>query len=101
MGLRKAVSFCQMIEKKLELPDNSLSTHFGRCSGATSLVDTGISLTNLKQAGRWTSQKACKEYLEHSHATTMDQLEMLMQGPAAKKTVAAAGGLEVSNTNTT
>eukprot|EP00957_Ditylum_brightwellii_P035326 2679521-Ditylum_brightwellii.AAC.1 len=28
----------------------------------------------------------------------MDRLEMLMQGPAGKKTAAAAGGLEVSST---
>eukprot|EP00957_Ditylum_brightwellii_P001034 82215-Ditylum_brightwellii.AAC.1 len=101
MGLHKAVSFCQMIEKKLELPSNFLSTHFGRHSGATSLADAGISLKNLKRAGRWASQKACKEYLEHSHAMKMDRLKMLMQGPVAKKTAAAAGGLEVSSTNAT
>eukprot|EP00957_Ditylum_brightwellii_P184598 14059019-Ditylum_brightwellii.AAC.1 len=50
MGICKAVSFCQMIEKKLKLPGNSLSTHFGRRSGATSLADASISLTNLKRA---------------------------------------------------
>eukprot|EP00957_Ditylum_brightwellii_P159555 12146271-Ditylum_brightwellii.AAC.2 len=31
----------------------------------------------------------------------MDQLNMLMQGPAAKKIAAAVGSLEVSSTNTT
>ena len=98
MGVRKAVSFCRMIEKKLDLESNSLSTHFGRRSGATSLADAGISLTNLKRAGRWASQKACEEYLDHSHATKMDRLEMLMQGPAGKKTAAAAGSLEVIST---
>eukprot|EP00957_Ditylum_brightwellii_P117757 8983551-Ditylum_brightwellii.AAC.1 len=65
MGLCKAAGFCQMNEKKIELPENSLFTHFSRCSGAASLVDT-----------------------EHWHATKMGWLNMLMQGPDAKQKAA-------------
>eukprot|EP00957_Ditylum_brightwellii_P055465 4202333-Ditylum_brightwellii.AAC.1 len=97
MSLCKAVSLYQMIEKKIELPENSLFTHFGGCSNATSLTDADISLTNLKRASRWALQKAHKEYLEHSHATKMDRLNMLMHGSDTKQRAAATERVALPN----
>jgi hypothetical protein len=52
MGLRHpATKFLRMIETKLKLSPYSLTTHFTQRSGATSLADAGISITNLKRAG--------------------------------------------------
>eukprot|EP00957_Ditylum_brightwellii_P092215 7020126-Ditylum_brightwellii.AAC.1 len=44
---------CRMIKEKLGLKEKSLTAHFGRQSGAVALADTGISMPNLKQAGKW------------------------------------------------
>eukprot|EP00957_Ditylum_brightwellii_P004776 364245-Ditylum_brightwellii.AAC.1 len=43
--------FCRMIKEKLGLAEKSLTAHLGRRSGAVTLADAGISMSNLKQAG--------------------------------------------------
>eukprot|EP00957_Ditylum_brightwellii_P122566 9346721-Ditylum_brightwellii.AAC.1 len=58
-----------MIEEKLGLAEESLTAYFGRRSGAIALADAGISMPNLKEAGRWASTLAVKEYMEHSHVS--------------------------------
>eukprot|EP00957_Ditylum_brightwellii_P174873 13315132-Ditylum_brightwellii.AAC.1 len=66
-----------MIEEKLGLPEKSLTAHFGRRSGAIALADAGISMLNLKHAGRWASTLAVAEYMEHSHASKKKHLTLL------------------------
>eukprot|EP00957_Ditylum_brightwellii_P096691 7364332-Ditylum_brightwellii.AAC.1 len=66
MEQKHTSNFLGLIEKKLGLKNKSLSTCFRRRSGATSLADYGISLTNLKCTGHWASAKSAEEYLEHS-----------------------------------
>eukprot|EP00957_Ditylum_brightwellii_P134193 10231126-Ditylum_brightwellii.AAC.1 len=60
-------NFFRMIEENLGLKEKSLTAHFIRQSGAVTLADAGIAMTNLKQAGRWASILAVEEYMEHSH----------------------------------
>eukprot|EP00957_Ditylum_brightwellii_P101289 7718492-Ditylum_brightwellii.AAC.1 len=68
---------------------HSLTTHFTRRSGATSLADTGISITSLKRAGHWKSTKVAEEYLENSAAQKTNRMRMLtgsqQQANATKK----------------
>eukprot|EP00957_Ditylum_brightwellii_P063105 4790407-Ditylum_brightwellii.AAC.1 len=66
-----------MIEGKLGLAEKSLTAHFGRRSGAIALADAGISMPNLKCAGRWTSTSAVEEYMEHGHASKKGHLNLL------------------------
>eukprot|EP00957_Ditylum_brightwellii_P162164 12347102-Ditylum_brightwellii.AAC.1 len=66
-----------MIENKLSLEENSLTTHFGRCSGAVALEDVGISMPNLKRAGRWASISAVEQYIEHSDASKAKRVVLL------------------------
>eukprot|EP00957_Ditylum_brightwellii_P099787 7601401-Ditylum_brightwellii.AAC.1 len=61
--------FCRMIEEKLGLAEKTLTAYFGWRSGAVALADEGISMPNLKQAGRWASTLVVEEYMEHSHAS--------------------------------
>eukprot|EP00957_Ditylum_brightwellii_P195507 14896188-Ditylum_brightwellii.AAC.1 len=48
-------TFLRKIEERLNLELGLLTTHFAWQSAATALADAGISITNLKQAGRWKS----------------------------------------------
>eukprot|EP00957_Ditylum_brightwellii_P020840 1571814-Ditylum_brightwellii.AAC.1 len=66
-----------MIEEKLGLAERSLTAHFGRQSGAVALADAGISMPNLKCAGRWGSTLAVEEYMEHSHAAKKERPTLL------------------------
>eukprot|EP00957_Ditylum_brightwellii_P034914 2645680-Ditylum_brightwellii.AAC.1 len=68
---------CRMIEEKLGLIEKSLTAHFGRRSGAIALADAGISMSNLKRAGRWASILAVEEYMKHSHASKKEHLTLL------------------------
>eukprot|EP00957_Ditylum_brightwellii_P012332 932012-Ditylum_brightwellii.AAC.1 len=77
-----------MIEKKFKLPGNSLSTHFSRRSGATSLADTGRQMGISKSMQRISRAFACN----NSGCSYRD---------LQQKTAAAAGSLEVSSTNAT
>eukprot|EP00957_Ditylum_brightwellii_P112148 8550675-Ditylum_brightwellii.AAC.1 len=75
MGInRQRTTFCRMIEGKLGLAEKRLTAHFGRRSGAVALADAGISMPNLKRAGRWVSTSAVEEYMEHSHASKKECL---------------------------
>eukprot|EP00957_Ditylum_brightwellii_P157334 11975034-Ditylum_brightwellii.AAC.1 len=56
---------CRMIEEKLGLAEKCLTGHFGRRSGAIALADAGISMPNMKRAGRWASTLAVEEYMKH------------------------------------
>ena len=78
MGINRPSSkFCRMIEEKLGLKAKCLTSHFGRRSGAVALADAGISMPNLKRAGRWASTLAVEEYMEHSHASKKERLTLL------------------------
>eukprot|EP00957_Ditylum_brightwellii_P018416 1385853-Ditylum_brightwellii.AAC.1 len=69
--------FCRIIEEKFGLAEENLTAHFGRRSGAVAFADAGISIPNLKQAGRWASTLAVEEYMEHSHASKKECLTLL------------------------
>eukprot|EP00957_Ditylum_brightwellii_P067349 5112295-Ditylum_brightwellii.AAC.1 len=85
MGIQcPRTKFCRMIEKKLGLEEKSLTAHFGRRSGAVDFADAGISMPNLKPAGRWASTLAVEEYMEHSHASKQERLTLL--GTKKRKT---------------
>eukprot|EP00957_Ditylum_brightwellii_P077565 5894311-Ditylum_brightwellii.AAC.1 len=66
-----------MIEEKFGLAEKSLTAQFGRRSGAVVLTGAGISMPNLKHAGRWASTLAVEEYMEHSHASNKECLILL------------------------
>eukprot|EP00957_Ditylum_brightwellii_P077578 5895180-Ditylum_brightwellii.AAC.1 len=70
-------NFCRMIEEKLGLAEKSLTSHFGRRSGTIALADAGISMPNLKLAGRWASTLAVEECMEHIHAGKKECLILL------------------------
>jgi len=55
--------------------------HFNQRSAAVARDDAGISLTNLKRAGRWASAASAEEYLEHSNKAKSDRMNMLDPGP--------------------
>eukprot|EP00957_Ditylum_brightwellii_P146095 11123911-Ditylum_brightwellii.AAC.1 len=65
--------------------------HFGRCSSTVALADAGISVPNLKRAGRWASISMVDQYMEHSHASKAKRVTLLnkkhINTAAAKKTV--------------
>eukprot|EP00957_Ditylum_brightwellii_P136814 10432708-Ditylum_brightwellii.AAC.1 len=66
-----------MIEERLGLAEKSLTAHFDRRSGVITLADAGISMPNLKHAGRWASTLAVEEYMEHSHESKKGCLTLL------------------------
>eukprot|EP00957_Ditylum_brightwellii_P182529 13904290-Ditylum_brightwellii.AAC.1 len=66
-----------MIEEKLGLKQKSLTTHFGRQSGAVALTDAGISMPIYNRVGTWASILAVQEYIEHSHASKKEHLTLL------------------------
>eukprot|EP00957_Ditylum_brightwellii_P150483 11458839-Ditylum_brightwellii.AAC.1 len=68
--------FCRIIEEKLGLKEEIPTAHFDRRSGAIALTDAGISMPNLKQAGRWASALAVEVYMEHSHASKKECLTL-------------------------
>eukprot|EP00957_Ditylum_brightwellii_P127571 9728572-Ditylum_brightwellii.AAC.1 len=69
--------FFRLIEANLGLTEKSLTAHVGRRSGAISLADAGISMPNLKEAGRWASTLADEEYMGHIHASKKERLTLL------------------------
>eukprot|EP00957_Ditylum_brightwellii_P059935 4550420-Ditylum_brightwellii.AAC.1 len=71
--------FCRMIQEKLGLEEKSLTTHFGRQSTDVALVNAVMLMPNLKQAGRWASLLAVKEYMEHSHASKNKRMEYVQE----------------------
>eukprot|EP00957_Ditylum_brightwellii_P183139 13948933-Ditylum_brightwellii.AAC.1 len=50
MGVKHPKNVYMMIEEKLGLEGESLTTYFGRQSGTVALADAGILILNLKQA---------------------------------------------------
>eukprot|EP00957_Ditylum_brightwellii_P201500 15325958-Ditylum_brightwellii.AAC.1 len=90
MGVNRPRSkFCRMIKEKLGLKEKTLTAHFGRCSGAVTLVDDGILMSSLKQAGRWALLLAVQEYMDHSHASKNKRMTLLhteeSNNPASEK----------------
>eukprot|EP00957_Ditylum_brightwellii_P065044 4933767-Ditylum_brightwellii.AAC.1 len=69
--------FLRSIEERLNLEPGLLTTHFGWRSAATALTDTGILITNLKQAGRWKNDAVAEGYLENLTAQKHEQMSML------------------------
>ena len=74
------------IEGILGLEANTLKTHSWRRSGASALADTGISLINLKKAGRWKSSKVAEGYIENSKSRKIDQMKRLDSGKVGYET---------------
>eukprot|EP00957_Ditylum_brightwellii_P113996 8690883-Ditylum_brightwellii.AAC.1 len=74
-----------MIENKLGLEENSLTTYFGRCSDAVALADAGISIQNLKRAGRWASISTVEQYMKHSHAPKAKRVALLNKHTKAQQ----------------
>ena len=68
------------IENKLGMKEGSITAHTWRRSGATSLADSGISVINLKRAGRWRSQSVAESYVANSRARIFDQMNRLESG---------------------
>eukprot|EP00957_Ditylum_brightwellii_P175421 13354075-Ditylum_brightwellii.AAC.1 len=66
-----------MIGERLGLAEKSLTVHFGRRNSDVALAGAGISVPNLKQAGRWVSISAVEEYMEHSHVSKKKCLTLL------------------------
>eukprot|EP00957_Ditylum_brightwellii_P160466 12216143-Ditylum_brightwellii.AAC.1 len=69
---------------RLNLAPNLMTTHFGWRSVATALADAGISITNLKRAGRWKSDAVAEGYLENLTAQKNAQMSMLSAKSAKK-----------------
>ena len=95
-----------MIKEKLGLEQGSLTTHFGRQSGAVALADAGCSKIELKQAGRWDSDSVAEDYISHSHAAKVKRVGMLENGAnnlhqkkKKKRRKERAATLNVSNSN--
>eukprot|EP00957_Ditylum_brightwellii_P013477 1017079-Ditylum_brightwellii.AAC.1 len=67
---KKAFSFYipKYMHELFDKYKKQLADH-GRRSGVVALAGAGISMPNLKQAGRWASISAVEEYMEHSHAS--------------------------------
>eukprot|EP00957_Ditylum_brightwellii_P080693 6137002-Ditylum_brightwellii.AAC.1 len=76
-----------MIENKLGLTENTITTHFGRHSGAVALADAGISMPNLKRADRWASISVVEQYMKHSHTSKDKRVTLLNR---TQKSTAAA-----------
>eukprot|EP00957_Ditylum_brightwellii_P096184 7327522-Ditylum_brightwellii.AAC.1 len=74
MGINSLKSyFSRMIENKVSLVKNTFTLQSEICSGAVALVDVGMSMPNLKRAGRWASTPAMKQYIEHSHVSKAER----------------------------
>eukprot|EP00957_Ditylum_brightwellii_P168728 12842900-Ditylum_brightwellii.AAC.1 len=59
-------------------PEQSSYRQSKKCrSATTALADAGISITNLKQAGRWKSDAVAEGYLENSTAQKNERMSML------------------------
>eukprot|EP00957_Ditylum_brightwellii_P020770 1566012-Ditylum_brightwellii.AAC.1 len=67
----------QAIDCRLNLAENLLMTHFARKFAATALADGGISITNLKHAGRWKLDAVAEGYLENSKTQNNEQMKLL------------------------
>eukprot|EP00957_Ditylum_brightwellii_P162612 12382545-Ditylum_brightwellii.AAC.1 len=89
MGINRPRShFCRMIENKLGLTENTLTTHFGRRSDTAALADAGISMPKeFKKTGRWASISVVEQYMEHSHASKDKRVILLNK---TQKNTAAA-----------
>ena len=61
----------------LDMPRDQVTGHVWRRSVATNLANSGMSLINLKRAGRWKSTQSCELYLEHSRKIKLDRMNRL------------------------
>ena len=84
----------RFIERFLGYEEGSLTSHSFRRSGATQLANSGISLINLKKAGRWRSSTVAEGYIERSRARMLDQMKRLTTSVRREESK-----VEVSNYN--
>ena len=61
----------------LDMPFEEVTGHVWRRSGATALANSGMSILNLKRAGRWRSLSSCEQYLEHCDKVIFDRMNRL------------------------
>ena len=61
----------------LSKPRDQVTGHVWRRSAATCLANSGMSLINLKRAGRWKSVTSCEKYLEHCLSIKLDRMNRL------------------------
>eukprot|EP00957_Ditylum_brightwellii_P069602 5287033-Ditylum_brightwellii.AAC.1 len=73
--------------------------HFGRCSGTVALADVGISMPNLKRAGRWVSISVVEQYMEHSHASKTKRVALLNKHKKVQQQQRKRDGSNYSSSN--
>ena len=66
MGKGRIDVTLRKIEALLGLESKTLTAHCFCRLGETSLANSGASVINIKQAGRWRSLTTVEGYLEHS-----------------------------------
>ena len=59
------------------MPRDQVTGHVWRRSAATNLANSGMSLIDLKRAGRWKSTQCCEVYLEYSKKIKLDRMNRL------------------------
>ena len=78
MGEGQITLFVSMLAKKLEKPkENNYAAKSFRRSAATQLVEAGMSVAGLLEAGNWKSTETAREHAEHSNISTETRMEML------------------------
>ena len=68
--------FAKETAKDLGLDDAKFSIHSWRLSGATNLVDSGCTITNLKRHGQWTSDAVAEGYIANSRPLRPKKMNM-------------------------
>ena len=77
MGKDQLTRVLDIVSRLLKIDRSKISGHIWRRSAATCLANSGMSLLNLKRAGRWQSLTSCERYLEHSLSIRMDRMNRL------------------------
>ena len=78
MGEGQITLFASMLAKKLEKPkENNYTEKSFRRSVATQLVEAGMSVAGLLEAGNWKSTETAREHAEHSNISAETRMEML------------------------
>ncbi len=83
VGINPLRAIPSQIAKYLGLADPNLFTgHCMRGSFGTALADAGVSVTNLKRAGRWKSSTVAEGYMRESKKLKMDTANALAGRPS-------------------
>ena len=78
MGDGQVSKFAKVLAERLEKPKKNAHTAKSfRRSAATQLVEAGVSIVGLCEAGNWKSLDAAREHTEHSTVATKSRMSML------------------------